>query len=117
MSEFGPQEGCELTLSEWKAAIAATGWTVGFVSFPAGDAVGIKVKLNPPTNKRQSSVPAVLNNQLKRLMPLLMAETFGERDEEGFRHCPQCCGTYSAKLWQDVAAMCGNNLCPLRSVK
>ena len=113
MPESGPQEGHELTPAEWRAAVTVLGW---ILEFHVRGAAIVPVPM-PPRKKREEYLPAALNNQLTRLTPLLMAETFGERDEEGFRHCPKCYGTYSAKLWQDVAAMCGNNLCPLRSVK
>jgi hypothetical protein len=117
MSEPHQEEGRELTLAEWKDAVKATGWTIAFVAYQAGDVTGIRVKLDPPTNKRQSHVPSELRNQLAVMQPLLMAEKFGERSADGFRYCPQCNGCYAASMWQDVLAMCESGKCPLRSVK
>jgi hypothetical protein len=113
MSEPHPQEGGELTCDEWLAAVTKAGWTL------AWEAKGVRVaaKLMPPTDKRQSHLPAHLASGTRRHEAELLAATFGVRFDDGFRQCPKCRSCYAGAMRDDVGRLCDRGGCPLRLVK
>lgn len=101
-----------MTLAEWREAVKAAGWRVGFAA--VGDR--IVARMFQATNKKQDHLPSHLNKLARRFELELLDEAFGGREADGFRCCPLCRGCYLSALWRDVRATCETSGCPLRSV-